>query len=137
MPGDLFVDTNILVYAHDRDAGEKYQKAKKLVGELWRQKTMSWISVQVLQELAVNLQRKGVPLVEVGETMEDYTRWQVIENGVALLRAGFAEMLQWKTSFWDALILAAARQAGASTVWSEDLSEGQDYAGIKVINPLK
>jgi hypothetical protein len=51
----------------------------------------------------VNLVRKGIPLVEGGETVEDYTHWRVVENGVALLKAGLAEMVRWKVSFWERL----------------------------------
>jgi len=137
MPADVFVDTNVLVYAHDVDAGEKYLTAKRLVTELWQSKPLPWISVQVLQELLVTLRRKNVPLVEARRTVEDYTHWRLVENDIGLFRAGLAEMEQWKISFWDALILTAARKAGASTLLSEDLSAEQDYAGIRVVNPFR
>ena len=137
MAGDVFVDANILVYAHDRDAGRKHTQARQRVTELWQAETMPWVSVQVLQEFFVNLHRRGVPLAEAREAVRDYSRWRVVENTVALLDRGVSEMERWRLSFWDGLILAAVRQAGAPTLWTEDLSEGQDYGGIRVINPLK
>jgi predicted nucleic acid-binding protein len=137
MPGDVFVDANILVYAHDSDAGSKHQTARRLVAELWHAENMPWLSVQVLQEFFVNLHRKGVPLPEARGATMDYARWRVIENTVALLNRGVSEMERWQLSFWDGLVLAAARQAGVSTLWTEDLNEGQDYGGIRVVNPLK
>jgi predicted nucleic acid-binding protein len=136
MPADIFVDTNILVYAHDRDAGEKHTIARSKVKELWEADDAPWISVQVLQEFFVNLCRLGTPLIEARETLTDYARWNVIPDTVDLCEEGITEMERWKISFWDALIVAAARKAGAATLWSEDLSPGQNYGGIRVINPL-
>ena len=56
---------------------------------------------------------------------------------MGLLRAGMAEMERWQLSFWDGLVLAAARRAHAPTILSEDLSEGQNYNGIRVQNPFR
>jgi predicted nucleic acid-binding protein len=137
MPADVFIDTNVIVYAHDLDAGEKHATAKRLVAEMWRSKSLPWLSVQVLQELLVTLRRKGVAVSEVRETVDDYMRWRVVENGVGLLKAGMAEMERWQLSFWDGLILAAARSVGATTVYSEDLSQEQNYAGLRIVNPFR
>lgn len=136
MPAEVFIDTNILVYAHDKDAGKKHEAAKNLVMEFWQQDRWPCLSVQVLQELYVNLQRKGVPSVETRETVKDYTAWHVVENSVSLLEEGMDEMERWKLSFWDSLILAAARRMAASIIYSEDLSETQDYEGIRILNPF-
>jgi predicted nucleic acid-binding protein len=136
MSARVFVDTNILVYAHDLDAGEKHERAKQRVTELWRSATSPTVSVQVLQELFVNLQRKGVPRDAARELVEDYLQWRVVENTGDLLLEGIAAMDRWSLTFWDALIVAAARKAGAKELWSEDLNVGQDYGGVKVVNPL-
>jgi predicted nucleic acid-binding protein len=133
---DLFIDTNVLVYAHDVDAGKKHDRAKSLVTEVWRSEPLPWISVQVLQELLVSLRRKEVPFAETRDTVEDYARWRVVQNTVQIVKIGLNEMERWQLSFWDALILAAARQAGATQVWSEDFSDAQDYGGIRVVNPF-
>jgi len=132
----FFLDTNILVYAHDRDAGEKHVKARKLVEAEWRSDAWPHISVQVLQELFVNLHRKGVSITQAAETVSDYAHWSVVPNTVPLLEDAVTEMNRWQVSFWDSLILAAARRCGARTVWSEDLNTGQDYDGLRVANPL-
>ena len=136
MTANVFVDTNILVYAHDLDAAERHKKAKRLIAELWLSKPLPWVSVQVLQELLVTLRRRGVSDVNARETVEAYTRWRVVENDVSLLRAGMLEMERWQVSFWDGLILAAARHARVPTILSEDLSAGQDYGGVTVQNPF-
>ncbi len=132
----IFVDTNILVYAYDIDAGEKYRIAREKISALWHRDLLPGISVQVLQEFYVNLIRKKVPAPVARETVTSYLEWDVIDNDRFL----FIEGLRWKEkhslSYWDALILAAARKARARVVWSEDLASGRDYDGIEVINPL-
>lgn len=132
----IFVDTNILVYAHDRDAADKQQAARKRVSELWRLPIAPAISVQVLQELYVNLVRKGVSQAEARETIIDYRAWHVVDNDQTLLLEGIDLQGRWQCSFWDALILAAARRARASVILSEDFSTTQDYDGSVVVNPL-
>ena len=137
MSGDVFIDTNVLVYAHDLDAGEKHDMAKQLLSGLWQSNPLPWISIQVLQELLVILRRRGVPVAIARETVNAYTRWHVVKNDVGLLRKGMSEMERWQLSFWDGLILAAARSAHVQTILSEDLSDAQDYGGIRVQNPFR
>jgi predicted nucleic acid-binding protein len=133
----VFVDTNILVYAHDRAAGDKHTLAKERIRELWSRHIPPAISVQVLQELYVNLVRKGVGHAEAAETVEDYSTWDVVENDLELLKAGIDSVQRWQTSFWDALILSAAIRSKASILWSEDFNVGQTYDGVLVQNPLE
>ena len=136
MSDRIFVDTNILVYAYDLDAGAKHERAKKKVLSLWRNTEPPAISVQVLQEFYVNLIRLGADHADARETVSDYTSWRVMPNTVSLLESGIDESERWQLSFWDGLILAAARESDASLLWSEDLSAGQDYDGVIVHNPL-
>ena len=132
----IFVDTNILVYAHDRDAADKHLVARDRVAELWRLPVAPAISVQVLQELLVNLVRKEIPQAEARRTVVDYGAWNVVDNDQTLLLAGIDLQARWQSSFWDALILAAARRARAGVIWSEDFNIAQDYDGIVAVNPL-
>lgn len=132
----IFVDTNILFYAHDRDAGERHQTAKERVLWLWHRPLLPSISVQVLQEFYVNLVRKKVPAPLARETVTDYLAWNVIDNDRSLFVDGLRWKEKWNISHWDALILAAARKAKATEIWSEDLSHGRVYDGIVVVNPL-
>jgi len=134
----VFVDTNILVYAYDADAGVKRDRAVEKLRQLWETDT-GRLSVQVLQEFYVNVTRKlktTVARSTAREVVSAYGAW-VREPTTAetILRAtDIAELAQ--ISFWDALIVAAAEGVGASQLLSEDLNEGQAIAGIKVINPL-
>ena len=133
-----FVDTNILLYAHDSTAGVKHDRAKALIEQLWQKRTGA-LSTQVLQELAVTLRRNvatPLPAKAIQEMVADYLTWQVVVNdGTAILEAlDFEE--RYRISFWDALIIQAAHTAGATVIYSEDLSDGQRYGNVVVENPL-
>jgi len=132
----VFVDTNILVYAHDKDAGSKHRRAKEKLEYLWNRPILPCISIQVLQELYVNLIRKKVKASDARETILNYFEWDVVDNDRSLLIEGIRFHEKWSLSFWDALIIAAAKRAKARELWSEDLNPGQSYEGIVVINPL-
>lgn len=138
MNGRYFVDTNVLMYAHDRTAGEKHQRAMALVAELWRDRS-GVVSTQVLQELCVNLRRRAGQPVDSKTTRDivtDYLTWRVIvNNGDSILQAlGLQE--RYQISFWDALILGAAQSSGADVLYSEDFSDGQSYGSVRAVNPL-
>ncbi|MBI5018111.1 MAG: PIN domain-containing protein [Deltaproteobacteria bacterium] len=138
MAARFFVDTNVLVYAHDAGAGAKHEAARSLVERLWEERA-GVLSTQVLQEFYVNVRRKALrpmPLDDVRQTIEDYLRWTVIVNdGGAIIRAmDLAD--RCGISFWDGLIADAANQAGAKILYSEDLNHGQEYGSVRVTNPF-
>jgi len=132
----VFVDTSVLVYAHDTQAGDKHAIARERVSDLWNLRLSPSTSVQVLQELYVTFVRRGVPPAQTHETVRDYLQWDVIPNDTAILLNGLQLSRQSYVSLWDGLILAAAKRAKAAILWSEDLNTGQKYDGITVVNPL-
>jgi predicted nucleic acid-binding protein len=138
MSDRYFVDTNILMYAHDIAAGAKHERAKALVEALWRERT-GVVSTQVLQELCVNLRRKAGQPVDVKtarEIVTDYLAWDLVTNtGESILEALELEE-RYRISFWDALVVQAAESSGAAVLYSEDLSDGQLYRGVRVVNPF-
>jgi predicted nucleic acid-binding protein len=139
MSDKYFVDTNILMYAHDASAGEKHDRAKTLVEELWRDRSGA-VSTQVLQELAVNLRKKVRRPLDAKATRDivaDYLTWQVIVNGGESILEAFELEVRYQISFWDALIVQAAQACGAEILYSEDLSDGQAYGSVRVVNPLR
>ena len=139
MSDRYFVDTNILMYAHDASAGEKHERAKALVEELWRDRT-GVVSTQVLQELSVNLRKKvRLPLdpKTTREIVADYLTWQVIVNGGESILEAIDLEMHYQISFWDALVVQAAQVSGAEVLYSEDLSDGQRYGSVRVINPFR
>ena len=138
MSDRYFVDTNILMYAHDTSAGAKHERARALVEELWRDRS-GVVSTQVLQELAVNLRRKTAKPLDAKATREvvaDYLAWQVVVNGGDSILEALDLEERYQISFWDALVVHAAQSAGTTVLYSEDLSDGQRYGPIRVINPF-
>jgi predicted nucleic acid-binding protein len=138
MSAKYFVDTNILIYAHDTTAGVKHQRAKALVEELWNNRS-GVVSTQVLQELCVNLQRKVARPLSPQETREiaaDYLTWHVVVNDGQSLLAALDLQGRYQLSFWDALVIHAAQAAGVATLYSEDLSNDQRFGGVRVLNPM-
>ena len=134
--GKVFVDTNILVYAHDVESGGRQEIARRKLEALWDAQQAPAVSVQVLQELYVTLVRKGIPQTEARNAVEDHMRWHVVENTKALLAEGIRLHQQHQLSFWDALILAAAQKAKAAELWSENFTPGREYHDVKIVNPL-
>ncbi len=136
MSATKFLDTNILVYAYDLDAPAKRAVALRLVQDGWSALGETAISVQVLQELHVNLRKSGVSQIDATQVVRDFAIWPVVDNNLSLLQSALEESARWKISLWDALIVAATRASGASELITEDLNHGQDYGGIRVTNPF-
>lgn len=137
MTAKTFVDTNVLIYAHDVDAKEKREIARSALRELWNQRT-GVLSVQVLQEFYVNVTRKiasPLPKDAARLVVNSYAVW-CVETTPAEITAAFRIEDESRIGFWDALIVAAAAKAGAIRILSEDLNAQQILAGMKVENPF-
>ena len=138
MSGVAFVDTNILIYAHDLEAGVKRERAVAKLRELWNSGS-GRLSVQVLQEFYVNATQKlATPMARstAREVVRTYGVWvRHATTGETVTRASEISDLA-RISFWDALIVASAEEVGADELLSEDLNGGQVIVGIKVVNPL-
>ena len=133
-----FVDTNILIYAHDWSAGIKHGQAQELLTELWETRT-GCLSIQVLQEFYVNVTRKiSLPLLpeEAAQIIANLSRWEVHRPSVNSVLEAIRLQTRHQISFWDAMILTSAQQLGCQVVWSEDLSAGQKYGSARVQNPF-
>jgi predicted nucleic acid-binding protein len=137
MNATRFLDTNILLYAYDQDAPAKRSVALRLVEQGWSAPGQTAISVQVLQEMHVNLEKRGIAKAEAARIIRDYAAWPVVDNSLEILLTALDEHTRWQLSLWDALILAAARASGASEIYTEDFNHGQDYGGIRAINPFR
>jgi predicted nucleic acid-binding protein len=138
MSDKAFVDTNILVYAHEPTPGIKHERANSLVEKLWETGD-GVLSTQVLQELCFNLRRKTAKPWTVEETrslMEDYLDWQIVVNTPDSVIGALTIEARYQISFWDALIVHAAERSGAAILYSEDLADGQTYGSVRVVNPL-
>ena len=137
MSDKTFVDTNILIYAHDLDAKAKHEIAKEVLRDLWSSRA-GVLSMQVLQEFYVNATRKiSSPLSKKAArgVVNSYATWRVDTVAEDIFMA-FQIEDEARISFWDALILASARKAGAVRILSEDLNAGQRIVGIGIENPF-
>jgi predicted nucleic acid-binding protein len=133
-----FVDTNVLIYAHDVDAGRKHDVAKAVLRNLWAERA-GVLSTQVLQEFYVNATRKlKKPLArqEARTVVETYAAWCVDSITPADVSAAFQIEDLARLGFWDALIVAVAVRSGARRLLSEDLNAGQSIAGLTIHNPF-
>ena len=154
MPADRFLDTNVLLYGYDLDAPAKRVIAQSYIEEAWLRPGRTAISVQVLQEFHVNFVRKsragdthkrrggaqrGVPnaAAEASALISDFALWTVIDNSLALFRLGLSLQARWQLSLWDSMIVAAAQTSGAHELLTEDLSHGQEFGGVRVVNPFR
>ena len=137
MPADRFLDTNILLYGYDLDSPEKRVIARSLIEKAWMQPGRTAISVQVLQEFYVNFIRSGHTVTDAAALIADFSHWPVIDNTLAVFRLGVSLKERWQLSLWDSMILAAAQVSGARELLTEDLNHGQDYGGVRAVNPFK
>jgi predicted nucleic acid-binding protein len=137
MNGKTFVDTNVLIYAHDFKATEKNPIAIRVLRELWSEGTGA-VSMQVLQEFYVNVTRKipsPLPNQTARRLVSSYAIW-CVETSPSEIEAAFRIEDEAKIGFWDALIVSSAIKSGATRLLSEDLNPGQRIAGIYVENPF-
>ncbi len=134
-----FLDTNVLLYAHDVTAGTKRERAMALVTGLW-ESSNGCLSVQVFQEFYVNITRKVKKPLDSSaayQIIADLSHWRVhVPNTTDVLEAIRIQQRN-QISFWDAMIVASAAQLGCGVIWSEDLNPGQVYEGIRVLNPFQ
>lgn len=137
MNAEVFVDTNILLYAIDDDpasAAKRELARKLLLSERW-----GW-SVQVAAEFFVNATSAKRPFklaaVDAAALVETWFTLPTAELTPALVRAAFGLHQRYQLSYWDAAILAAAKSMGCRVVFSEDLNPGQVYDGVTVLNPF-
>ena len=133
-----FVDTNVLIYAHDRSAGPKHQRAKALIQELWNSGG-GCLSIQVLQEFYVNVTCKvAQPLTpeSAAQIIGDLSVWSVHRPSVDDVLYAIRLQSRFQLSFWDAMILHSAAALDCRVLWSEDLKPGRSAAGVVVENPF-
>ena len=133
-----FIDTNVLTYAHDASDTEKQRIARAVLEELWADRS-GVVSTQVLQEFYVVATRKfrpPMPRREAREVVALYSTWPVVQVDVELILDAASLEDEAQLSFWDALIVEAARRAGAGRIVSEDFGSGRRLAGIVIANPF-
>ncbi len=133
----VFVDTNVLVYARDASESAKQARAAEWMQRLWQERR-GRISMQVLQEYYVTVTQKlkpGLSPLSARADVRALMSWEPIEAGDLMPRAWHVQDT-YKLSFCDSLIVAAAQVADATVLLTEDLSDGQMYGDVRVVNPF-
>lgn len=134
-----FVDTNVLVYAYDADAGAKHQAARSHLEALWRNES-GRMSTQVLQEFYVTVTRKvsrPLPRRTARDVIATYRAWPVHRPDVDDIVAASELEERHQLSFWDSLIIVSAGRSGAGSLLTEDLQDGQTFEGLEIVNPFR
>lgn len=134
----VFVDTNILIYAHDTSAGIKHKKAQDIIVDLW-ESGLGILSIQVLQEFFVcvtNKISKPLTLDKTKEIIESLLKWNIVVNDGEFILKAIEIHRRYRYSFWDSMIIQAAIKGNANFLLSEDLSNDQIIEGVRVKNPF-
>jgi predicted nucleic acid-binding protein len=134
----VFVDTNVLVYARDTSQSGKQPKAERWMDHLWQTGT-GRLSSQVLSEFYVTVTSKldpGMSPADARAEIRDLLTWQPLAITGELVTEAWAVQDRFQLSYWDALIVAAARATGSNRLLTEDLQDGQDLAGVLVVDPF-
>jgi len=133
-----FVDTNVLIYAHDVSAGPKHARAKQLLADLWAQ-GRGCLSIQVLQEFYVNITAKVQRPLDpetARQRVEDLSYWIIHSPTADDVVAAIRLQQTARLSFWDALVIVSALRLECRVLWSEDLNRGQTIDGLAISNPF-
>jgi len=137
MRDKTFVDTNVLIYAHDADAGRKHEIAKGVLRELWSERA-GLLSTQVLQEFYVNVTRKIATPLSKDSARAIVSSYSIWCNEITLDEISRAFQIEDESQlgFWDALVVASAAGGGARRLLSEDMNSGQTVSGVLIENPF-
>jgi predicted nucleic acid-binding protein len=131
-----FLDTNILLYCDDPSHSAKQRRALELVLEHKAQRT-GVVSLQVLQEYFVNATGKlGLDPGLARQKVEAYSRFDVVEPVTADILAAIDFHRLHRISYWDALVVHCARKSGCRVLLTEDMQHGQEFDGVKIVNPF-
>jgi len=131
-----FFDTNVLVYCTDTAAPEKRTRARSLVAAATAAGE-AVISTQVLIELCNVVTRKQkMPAATAQALVLAYAAWPVVASDMALVKAAVEKSIEFRLSIWDAMVIEAAMRVQAQVLYSEDLSHGQRFGAVEVVNPF-
>ncbi len=138
MTGTVFVDTNVLVYRKDASEPEKQSRAQEWMTHLWNEHA-GRVSAQVLNEFYVTVTRKLDPGLDE-ETARGEVRplfaWRPVSTDPVVIETAWRLCDRFHFAFWDGLIVAAALLSGCRYVLTEDLQDGQEVEGLRIVNPF-
>lgn len=135
----IFVDTNVLMYASGAD--DSSLRKTGIARDILRTTHGIVLSLQVLQEFYVNATRvtrhSNLSHADASALIEHWSRFRIVEPTLETMRRALAIRERHKFAYWDCAIMAAALEAGCSTILSEDWNDGQTVAGLQLENPFR
>lgn len=139
MSGDssrFALDTNILVYSVQRDAGEKHLTASRIVDAAVD--AGCYLTLQAVSEFFAAVTRKRImPYQSAGELASNWlTLFQCVAASANTIRTALADTIAGRASYWDALLVATAAEAGCTLILSEDMANGARLGGVEIHNPF-
>lgn len=137
-PQRVFVDSKVFVYAYDRSAGAKHERARTILEDLWRQHGGA-LSVQVLQEFFVTVTQKlhkPMGLSDARRIVVNLGTWRMHQPSAVDVVEAVDIHRDYKIAFWDAMIVRSASELGCDTLFTEDLNPGQMYRGVRAEDPF-
>jgi len=138
MADRIFVDTNVLVYAWDSTEPEKQKRALAWMTYLWQART-GRLSYQVLAEFYITVTKKLVPGMEPERARRNvrlFFPWHPVQIDSRAIETAWLVQDRYRLSWWDALIVSSAQGAGCRYLLTEDLRSGEEFLGIKIVNPF-
>lgn len=138
MTAPIFVDTNVLVYARDSGEARRQPLAQAWLEWLWTEQ-LGRTGMQVLSEYYVTVTRKlkpGLPEQQAWDDVEALMHWQPQPVDQATMKRGRTIQARHQLSWWDALVVAAAREQGCAVLLTEDMQDGALIDGIRIRSPF-
>ena len=135
---DVFVDTNVLLYAISGDPAEanKMSRAESLLtNENWGWSAQ--VAAEFVSSSTSSRRRKPITLTEAEQWIGSWLKFPIVAIDAQTVLKAIEVATRWRIAYYDAQIIAAAKQLGCQTVYSEDLNDGQDYGGVRVANPFR
>ncbi len=139
MAGDVFVDTNVLVYSRDTAELDKHRKAASWMAHLWNTR-QGRLSYQVLQEFYVTVTEKldpGLDRAAARQVVRSLLPWRPVPIDTRVLEGAWRIQDRHRLSWWDSLIAAAAEVAGCAYLLTEDLQDDSMLGPVRVVNPFR
>lgn len=134
--GRFTLDTNLLVYSVDNTAGVRHQLAREIVDRAVDSEC--WLTLQALGEFYVAVTRKGMmPPADAAAQAADWLElFPTIAASAAAVRVALGIVAVGRASYWDAVLVATAAEAGCAVVLTEDMSDGRVLGGLRIHNPF-
>jgi predicted nucleic acid-binding protein len=137
----IAVDTNVFIYSLDADDAVKQAKAQALLAGLAQKAGSTLLPWQVAAEVLANLRKREsagrIPPEEVESHFRDFLNlFPLVIPGAQVFSTYFALRARFSLSHWDAMLLAACKESGVTTLYSEDMGAGTDYDGLTIVNPF-